>query len=145
MAQFKVTVTWDSGASIRVAPTTNDANPNPIYPDNAVFYASELVSDRDDPTHPLKQWARIESDPQNGGRYAGRYVHGSSSLDLIVRDGKLVSQESKGDRAVIKIAENWFEIAARGNEPASRFKLLLDKDGRGEFVAVSMRALRREK
>lgn len=86
--KYKCTVTWDKGASIRVAPTTGDANPNPVYPDNAVFLASALVPDQDDPTNPEKQWATIESDPVNGTQYAGRYVavkYPSSTAGVFIR------------------------------------------------------------
>ncbi len=97
------------------------------------------------PPEPQKPSIPLPMTAEEMTRYAGRYTHGSNSLDLIVRDGKLFSKERAGDRAVIKIAENWFEIAGRGGEPAARFKLLLDAQGRGEFVATRMRALRREK
>lgn len=73
MAKYKVTVTWDSGASIRPEPSTSNQGVG-VYPDNAVFYASELLADVDSPNDPTKQWAKVESDPVNGTRYAGKFV-----------------------------------------------------------------------
>lgn len=73
MATKKCTVTWDGGASIRPEPSTSNSSVG-VYPDNAVFYASELVPDQDDPLNPTKQWAKVESDPVHGAEFAGRYV-----------------------------------------------------------------------
>lgn len=73
MANYKCTVIWDGGASIRPEPSTSN-NAVGLYSDNSVFYASELVPDADDPNNTAKVWARVESDPINGTKWAGKFV-----------------------------------------------------------------------
>lgn len=73
MAKYKCTVVWDSGASVRPSPSTNNSSVA-VYPDNFVFYASELVPDANAPADVTKQWAKVDSDPVNGTKWAGKYV-----------------------------------------------------------------------
>lgn len=73
MAKYKCTVTWDAGAAIRPSPSTSNSGVG-VYPDNAVFYASELVPDADNPADVNKQWAKIENDPVHGVEFAGKFV-----------------------------------------------------------------------
>lgn len=73
MAKYKCTVTWPSGASVRPEPSTSNSGIS-VYPDGAVFYASELLADADTPADTNKQWAKIENDPINGTKYAGNFV-----------------------------------------------------------------------
>ena len=88
MAKYRVTVTWKDGASIRPAPSTANSAVG-FYAKGAVFLASELVPDKDDPTNVNKSWAVVESDAVNGVTYAGKYVA-----------VKYPASSGSGDRAV---------------------------------------------
>jgi hypothetical protein len=88
VAKYKVTVTWKDGASIRPGPSTGNAAVG-IYAKGAVFLASELVPDKDDPTNANKSWAVVESDAVNGTKFVGKYVA-----------VKYPASSGSGDRAV---------------------------------------------
>ena len=80
MTDYLVTITWDSGASVRSVPNTSNTSIATLA-DNAQVHAWELVPDSLDPTNTQKLWAHI-----SGGAYDGKYVavlYPSSSGDYV--------------------------------------------------------------
>lgn len=68
MTEYKATVVWSSGASVRMNPNTS-GNPLATLPSGFQFVIDQLVPDSVDPTNPQKLWGRI-----SGSSYAGKYV-----------------------------------------------------------------------
>ncbi len=72
-------------------------------------------------------------------RYAGTYTNNLTTVELRVKDGKLVGKTSAREGEINKLGGDRFQLGATG-EP---FLLLLGKDGKPLYLHQSNRALKR--
>jgi len=105
MIKYKVMVTYVGGASIRPTPSTSNSAVG-MYPKGAIFYASEIIPDLNDPGNADKRWAVVENDPVNLAKFAGKYVaveYPSSSGPLDRALEELVPSEPPPSNGTISV------------------------------------------
>ena len=96
---------------------------------------SELASQ---PLPPAPPRQRLELTAEEASRYVGHYLNGAISIDLAVRDGRLVATLRGKPANVVKVGEDRFHIPDGGE--VEDFWLIGDQP---RFLFAALRALRR--
>jgi CubicO group peptidase (beta-lactamase class C family) len=96
------------------------------------------------PLKPEEKQAEKKELPMSGSEmaaYVGAYRQGETRLEIFMKDGKLYGRQGQNEGLITKTGESMFSIAMP-NGPSS-FAIVRGADGKGEYISLGLRSLRR--